>query len=57
MFGNVREWCWEWYSYLEILDNIWRVSKGGGWVSSVNIVEIFYLGKFDVNGIGFDQGL
>ncbi|MGO4528065.1 SUMF1/EgtB/PvdO family nonheme iron enzyme [Paenibacillus sp. 2TAF8] len=57
MSGNVREWCWEWHSHPETPDNTWRVSKGGGWVSSVNTAEISYPGKFDANGLGPDQGL
>jgi formylglycine-generating enzyme required for sulfatase activity len=57
MSGNVREWCWDWHSHPETPDNTWRVSKGGGWVSSVNTEEISYPGKFDANGLGPDQGL
>ncbi|MBU5351596.1 formylglycine-generating enzyme family protein [Paenibacillus barcinonensis] len=57
MSGNVREWCWDWHSHPETPDNTWRVSKGGGWVSSVNTAEISYPGKFDANGLGPDQGL
>lgn len=28
MSGNVREWCWDWYSHPESPENTWRVVKG-----------------------------
>ncbi|CAH1199346.1 SUMF1/EgtB/PvdO family nonheme iron enzyme [Paenibacillus sp. JJ-223] len=57
MSGNVREWCWEWHSHPESPENTWRVTKGGGWVSGMNNLEISFPGKFDANGLGPDQGL
>ncbi|MBD8837293.1 MULTISPECIES: SUMF1/EgtB/PvdO family nonheme iron enzyme [unclassified Paenibacillus] len=56
MSGNVREWCWDWYSDSESPDQSWRVVKGGGWIGGVNNNEISFRGKFDANGFGPDQG-
>lgn len=56
MSGNVREWCWEWYSDPEGPKQTWRVVKGGGWMGGVNNNEIAFRGKFDANGFGPDQG-
>lgn len=56
MSGNVREWCWDWYSDSEIPNQSWRVVKGGGWIGGVNNNEISFRGKFDANGFGPDQG-
>ncbi|WP_339261189.1 SUMF1/EgtB/PvdO family nonheme iron enzyme [Paenibacillus sp. FSL R5-0749] len=56
MSGNVREWCWEWYSDPEGPNQTWRVVKGGGWMGGVNNNEIAFRGKFDANGFGPDQG-
>ncbi|PAD33473.1 formylglycine-generating enzyme family protein [Paenibacillus sp. 7523-1] len=56
MSGNVREWCWDWYSHPESPENTWRVVKGGGWIGGVNNNEISFPGKFDANGFGPDQG-
>ncbi|KAA8745799.1 formylglycine-generating enzyme family protein [Paenibacillus sp. UASWS1643] len=56
MSGNVREWCWDWYSDPESPQQSWRVVKGGGWIGGVNNNEIAFRGKFDANGFGPDQG-
>ncbi|WP_017688463.1 SUMF1/EgtB/PvdO family nonheme iron enzyme [Paenibacillus sp. PAMC 26794] len=56
MSGNVREWCWDWYSDSESPNQTWRVVKGGGWIGGVNNNEISFRGKFDANGFGPDQG-
>ncbi|SEK65644.1 SUMF1/EgtB/PvdO family nonheme iron enzyme [Paenibacillus sp. OK003] len=57
MSGNVREWCWDWYSDAESQISSFRVVKGGGWIGGVNNNEIAFRGKFDANGFGPDQGL
>ncbi|SLK09852.1 MULTISPECIES: formylglycine-generating enzyme family protein [unclassified Paenibacillus] len=56
MSGNVREWCWDWYSDAESQIASFRVIKGGGWIGGVNNNEIAFRGKFDANGFGPDQG-
>ncbi|MFC9708688.1 formylglycine-generating enzyme family protein [Paenibacillus sp. NPDC056933] len=56
MSGNVREWCWDWYSDAESQTASFRVVKGGGWIGGVNNNEIAFRGKFDANGFGPDQG-
>lgn len=58
MSGNVREWCWDWYSNsdLESQSSSFRVVKGGGWIGGVNNNEISFRGKFDASGFGPDQG-
>ncbi|MFB8374296.1 formylglycine-generating enzyme family protein [Paenibacillus taichungensis] len=56
MSGNVREWCWDWYSDAESQVASFRVVKGGGWIGGVNNNEIAFRGKFDANGFGPDQG-
>ncbi|CAM3072467.1 SUMF1/EgtB/PvdO family nonheme iron enzyme [Paenibacillus taichungensis] len=56
MSGNVREWCWDWYSDAESQIPLFRVVKGGGWIGGVNNNEIAFRGKFDANGFGPDQG-
>lgn len=56
MSGNVREWCWDWYSDAESQMASFRVIKGGGWIGGVNNNEIAFRGKFDANGFGPDQG-
>jgi formylglycine-generating enzyme required for sulfatase activity len=56
MSGNVREWCWDWYSDAESQIPSFRVVKGGGWIGGVNNNEIAFRGKFDANGFGPDQG-
>ncbi|WP_315795944.1 formylglycine-generating enzyme family protein [Paenibacillus sp. BIC5C1] len=56
MSGNVREWCWDWYSDAENQIASFRVVKGGGWIGGVNNNEIAFRGKFDANGFGPDQG-
>ncbi|KOY15337.1 formylglycine-generating enzyme family protein [Paenibacillus xylanivorans] len=56
MSGNVREWCWDWYTDSESQIPSFRVVKGGGWIGGVNNNEIAFRGKFDANGFGPDQG-
>lgn len=57
MSGNVREWCWDWYS--DVLDSdsgSLRVWRGGGWLGDDRACESSYRGSFEANGKGFDQG-
>lgn len=56
MSGNVREWCWNWYGYLNSNSGSLRVCKGGGWIGDVSCCEISFRGKFEANGKGPDQG-
>lgn len=56
MSGNVREWCWDWYTELESNGGSFRIVKGGGWIGGVSNNEISFRGKFEPNGFGPDQG-
>lgn len=56
MSGNVREWCWDWYTGMDnsIISN--KVCKGGGWIGDDTSCQISFKGKFDASGKGPDQG-
>ncbi|MBB3111712.1 formylglycine-generating enzyme required for sulfatase activity [Paenibacillus phyllosphaerae] len=58
MSGNVREWCWNWYSETEnnSTGGSLRMLKGGGWMGDASSAAIAYRGKFEASGIGPDQG-
>lgn len=59
MSGNVREWCWNWYSddlQGESNSGSFRVVKGGGWIGDISSNELSFRGKFEANGFGPDQG-
>lgn len=56
MSGNVREWCWEWYKSNDD-EPIRKIWKGGGWLGAEFCCELSYLGGFEANGKGPDQGL
>lgn len=56
MSGNVREWCYDWYTDLDNNSSYFRVWKGGGWIGDVSCCEFSYRGKFEANGKGSDQG-
>jgi formylglycine-generating enzyme required for sulfatase activity len=57
MSGNVREWCWDWYTDLDDDSSTCRVWKGGGWLGDVSCCELSYRGKFEANSKGPDHGL
>jgi formylglycine-generating enzyme required for sulfatase activity len=57
MSGNVREWCWDWYT--DVLDSssgAVRSWRGGGWLGDDQACETSYRGNFEANGKGSDQG-
>ena len=57
MSGNVREWCYDWFSNDEYEVGYYRSCRGGGWIGDITSCEITYRGKFEANGYGPDQGL
>jgi len=56
MSGNVREWCWDWYQDEVFESGFYRVWRGGGLIGDGSCCQITYRGKFEPNGIGYDQG-
>ncbi|NUM72321.1 MAG: SUMF1/EgtB/PvdO family nonheme iron enzyme [Ignavibacteriaceae bacterium] len=55
MSGNVREWCWDWYSpsydpYSTLNNssntNIYRVSRGGSWNNGSYFLRVSHRGDF-----------
>jgi len=56
MSGNVREWCEDWYQDSEHDNGFYRVWKGGGLIGDATACESSYRGKFEANGMGYDQG-
>lgn len=65
MSGNVREWCWDWYS-----DHVpthvknpegpssgyKRIWRGGGWMGEAMFSKSAFRGSLAANGAGPDQG-
>ncbi|MNF01679.1 Formylglycine-generating sulfatase enzyme [compost metagenome] len=56
MSGNVREWCWDWYSEEDAASGTYRIVKGGGWIGDVSNDAVSFRGKFEASGYGPDQG-
>ena len=57
MSGNVREWCWDWYSdVVNCTSGIVRVWRGGGWLGDIKACEATYRGKYEAYSKGYDQG-
>ena len=63
MSGNVREWCWDWYSDDAVTPakgssaETGRVWKGGCWMGGDFCCEIGFRANFEASGKGPDQGL
>ena len=65
MSGNVREWCWDWYSDTlptNVTDpqgspsGFGRVWRGGGWMGVAFTTESAFRAGLAANGAGPDQG-
>jgi formylglycine-generating enzyme len=65
MSGNVREWCWDWYSDTlptNVNDpkgspnGFNRVWRGGGWMGAAYCTESAFRSGLAANGKGPDQG-
>ena len=57
MSGNVREWCFDWYSEeANASGDAYKIWKGGGWLGDTVCCELSYRGKYEANGKGFDTG-
>lgn len=57
MSGNVREWCWDWYTdILGSSSGAVRSWRGGGWLGDEQACVTSYRGSFEANGKGSDQG-
>jgi formylglycine-generating enzyme required for sulfatase activity len=57
MSGNVREWCWDWYSdVVDSASGVVRVWRGGGWLGDAKACEATYRGNYEAYSMGYDQG-
>jgi formylglycine-generating enzyme len=57
MSGNVREWCFDWFSdIVNSTSGEVRVWRGGGWLGDATACEVTYRGNFEPYSMGFDQG-
>ena len=65
MSGNVREWCWDWFSETlptNVADpkgppsGFNRVWRGGGWMGAAYCTESAFRSSLAANGKGPDQG-
>lgn len=57
MAGNVREWCFDWFSDENFESGLFRCIRGGGWIGDVSCCASSYHGMFEANGVGADSGL
>jgi formylglycine-generating enzyme required for sulfatase activity len=58
MSGNVREWCWDWYSdVVNSNSGVVRVWRGGGWLGDAKACESSYRGNYEAYSMSYDQGL
>jgi formylglycine-generating enzyme required for sulfatase activity len=57
MSGNVREWCWDWYTdVVDSASGAVRVWRGGGWLGDAKACEATYRGNYEAYSKGYDQG-